>query len=584
MTKILIIEDERVLRKSLYRILTEAGFEVIEAENGKMGLNLIQMQNPELILCDLMMPEMDGYSLLRELQKDSATATIPFICLTAKDERATLRKLMELGADDYITKPFTKAELLGAIEAQLAKREKLKQKNAETFQQAIVDLNNHLYYDSLTNLPNRLLLQERFGKLIAASDDRNLLVSIAILNFDQFERFQESLGIYHVDLLFREVIDRLIANIGEAGMALRLNNEQIAVILPPVKDKQALAAVVQNLRDIIAQAPFILLGYEISVTASIGLAVYPKHGKDFNTLLNNANVAVRRAKQLGSNQYQLYRYELYTESIQAQSKRRVMLELSLHQAIEDNQFEVYYQPLINLKTGKIASAEALIRWNHPERGFISPAEFIPIAEQTGLILAVDEWVIKAVCQQLKIWQRSGQNFSVAVNLSALQFNQPDLTQRILEILENIDLPSNYLELELTETALVQNPDKALVILKQLKTLGLKLSLDDFGIGYSSLGYLQQFSFDKLKIDRSFITNIHKNPKNAAIAIAVMQMARSLNLTVVAEGVETQEEKDFLQKHNCDLIQGYLISPPVTLARFEEMLAGDRFISTQQSEF
>lgn len=571
MTKILIVEDERVLRKSLFRILTEAGFEVIEAENGKIGLDLIQTQNPELILCDLMMPEMDGYSVLRELQKDSTTATIPFICLTAKDERATLRKLMELGADDYLTKPFTKAELLGAIEAQLSKREKLKQKNAETFQKALVDLNDRLYYDSLTNLPNRLLLQERFHKLIAVSAAKNFLVSIAILNFDQFERFQDSLGLYHVDLLFREVIDRLSGHIGEAGMAVRLNNEQIAVILPAVKDKQHLIEIVQNLLNIISQAPFLLLGYEISVSASIGLAVYPKHGKDFDSLLNNANVAAKRARQLGSNQYQLYRYELYTESIQAQSKNRVMLELSLHQAIESNQFEVYYQPLVSLKTGKIVSAEALIRWNHPERGFISPGEFIPIAEQTGLILSVDEWVMRSVCHQVKLWHALGKNLSVAVNLSALQFNQQDLAHRIAEILETIDLPPNFLELELTETALVQNPDKALLILKQLKVLGLKLSLDDFGIGYSSLGYLQQFSFDKLKIDRSFVSNIHNNPKNAAIAIAVMQMARSLNLTVVAEGVETEEEKEFLQKNNCDLIQGYLVSRPVTVTRFEEML-------------
>jgi EAL domain-containing protein (putative c-di-GMP-specific phosphodiesterase class I) len=248
-----------------------------------------------------------------------------------------------------------------------------------------------------------------------------------------------------------------------------------------------------------------------------------------------------------------------------------MLEMSLRQALDRHEFILHYQPQVNLKTGKIVAAEALIRWLHPDRGLISPAEFIPIAEETGLIVRLDEWVLQNACEQAQIWQQAGYQLTIAVNLSGLQFNQPGLTQRVIHIIRESQVNPCHVEIELTESALVQNPELAICILRDLKDFSLQLSLDDFGTGYSSLSYLQQFPFDTLKIDRSFVRDLLTSPKNAAIINAIIQLARQLNLKVIAEGVETREQYDFLQKNNCDLIQGYYFSPPLAVDAFEALL-------------
>jgi diguanylate cyclase (GGDEF)-like protein len=564
MTKILVIEDERILRKSLVRLLIAEGFDVLSAENGRIGVELAKAESPKLILCDLMMPEVDGFQVLSELQSNPDTAMIPFICLTAQEERTALRQVMELGGNDFLTKPFTRLELLRAINTQLAKHQRIIKNQKQAVEEVIVNLTNQVYYDGLTNLPNRILLRDRFEKLVKEIDEENKLIPIMVITLNQLERLTEGLGLDYVDILFETLITRINEDIGENNTIVRLNNEQVILLYSPVDSQETITEVVQKIIESFNK-PFTLVGYQVILSSSIGISLYPNHGEEFDTLLKNANIAAHQGKQKRQNGY-----EFYSDAISVKSKDRLLLEINLRQAIQQNQFYIHYQPQVNLKTRKIVGAEALIRWQHPEKGRVSPAEFIPIAEETGLIIDLDEWVLNAVCKQVKQWQNQNIFIPVAVNLSGLQFSRQGLVKRVLKILDETNLNANYIELELTESAVVQNPELAEQILYDLKKLGFKLSLDDFGTGYSSLSYLHQFPFDKLKIDRCFVADITNNPRNAAIITGTILMAHGLTLNVVAEGVETDAEAEFLEKNNCDTIQGYWYSPPISVDEFEKL--------------
>lgn len=567
--KILIVEDENSLRKTVIKILISEGFEAIGAENGSTGVTLAQTEQPDLILCDIMMPGLDGYEVLTILQQDPTTAMIPFICLTAQEDRSSMRRGMELGASDYLTKPFTRTELIGAIATQLAKRERLKEEQKDAVQVAIAQLNDLVYYDSLTNLPNRLMLRDRFERTLTSNPQQPCFIPVAVLSLDQLNRFNNSLGTEYGDLLLQAVTERTLRYVGPEGTVARLNSEQLALIFPPLTEKAQVEETARRILGLFSNF-FSVLNDEVFITSSIGIALYPDDGQEIDSLLKGANLAMHQAKEQGGNCYQLY-----TSAIEEKSYDRLMLEMHLRQALDRHEFILYYQPQVNLKTGQIVAAEALIRWLHPDRGLISPAEFIPIAEETGLIVRLDEWVLQKACEQAQIWQQAGYQLTIAVNLSGLQFNQPGLTQRVIHIIRESQINPCHVEIELTESALVHNPELAICILKDLKDFSLQLSLDDFGTGYSSLSYLQQFPFDTLKIDRSFVRDLINSEKNAAIINAIIQLARQLNLKVIAEGVETQEQYDFLRENKCDLIQGYYFSPPLAVADFEALLTERR---------
>jgi EAL domain-containing protein (putative c-di-GMP-specific phosphodiesterase class I)/FixJ family two-component response regulator len=403
MKKILVIEDDRVIRENIIKILKFERFDAMGAENGMQGLSLAMSNLPDVILCDVIMPELNGYGVLMALRANPATATVPFVFLTGKADRAEMRQGMELGADDYLTKPFTKAELVGAIASRLKKQE------------AFVEQYNNLQIQS---------------------------------------------------------------------------NEHIIE--------------------------------------------------------------------------------------QDASEKLIILKKSLYTALRREEFQVYYQPQVSLTTGKIVGAEALVRWKHPEKGLIPPTEFIPVAEQTGFIIPLGEWILQTACQHLKSWKNEGfSGLRVAVNLSPRQFHQPELSTRVAEILEKIGLEPNSLELELTESLMVEDTESAIATLTQLKKLGVAISIDDFGTGYSSLSYLTQYPFDTLKIDRSFIRNITDGSRNAAIVKAIIEMAHSLSLEVIAEGVETESEKDLIVRYQCDYMQGYLFSRPLPATDFEQLLKQGR---------
>ncbi len=578
MKKILVIEDEDSVRENILELLDAEGFEAISAENGRLGVDLAKAMVPDLILCDVMMPELDGFGVLAALRQEPVMESTPFIFLTAKAAKTDFRQGMELGADDYLTKPFTRAELLGAIAMRLKKQAAVQDRYHSELQHAKEQLNYLIHHDSLTNLPNRLSLRERFKQVQPTDTNDERLVTILSLGLDRFNQINDNLGHTAGDLLLKAVAERIKACVGSQDIVARLNTDQFAIIL--VSDRQDACPTTQHEKEVsnIAQTilknlsqTFELEARELFITASIGMAVYPRDGKEIEELLNHANTAMIQAKQQGGDQYQLY-----SATFNIGSSERLALQGSLRYALERNELLVYYQPQVNLQTGQIVGAEALVRWQHPERGLIPPDKFIPIAEETGLIVPIGEWVLQTACKQTQVWQTAGfPSLRIAVNLSSRQFSQIDLRHQLVQILMETGLDSKYIELELTESMLVQNTKVAIEKLNALKSLGVEIAIDDFGTGYSSLSYLQQFPFDILKIDRCFIRNIAENSNNAAIAKAIIEMAKSLNLKLVAEGVETEAELSFVCQHQCDTMQGYLFSRPLPTDEFEQLLTSNK---------
>jgi len=559
MKKILVIEDEEFVRENILELLDAEELIGIGAVNGYQGIDLAKVEKPDLIICDVMMPGLDGYSVLKTLRQETDCATTPFIFLTAKAAKADFRQGMELGADDYLTKPFTRTELLGAI----ASRFKKQQQYHSELEQAKAQLNYLMHYDSLTNLPNQLALREQFQQIKLTHDQQ--LMTIMCVGLDRFHQINDDLGHSIGDRVLQAVAQRLVNCVSSEDYVTRLGSSQFAIILPTTPHKKDAVLVAQTLLEQFSQT-FAIDEQEIFVTASIGMALYPRDGRDIEQLLNQANKAMFQAKQQGGNCHQFY-----SIALSQGTSDRMALKTSLRYALERDELQVYYQPQVNLETGKIIGAEALLRWEHPERGLVSPGRFIPLAEETGLILPIGEWVLKMACQQTRHWQKAGYpDLKIAVNLSGRQFQQLDLRHRLVKIFTQTGLRPEYLELELTESMLVENTDVAIRRLQALKALGVEIAIDDFGTGYSSLSYLQQFPFDTLKIDRCFIRNIQDNPSQLAITQAIIEMANTLNLKLVAEGVETEAELSFVVQHHCQMMQGYLFSKPLPAKAFESL--------------
>lgn len=577
MARILVIEDEMQVRDNIQEILELEDFEAITAENGRIGIQMAKAEVPELIICDLMMPELDGYGVLTALRQYSNTATIPLIFLTAKADRSELRKGMLLGADDYLTKPFTPSELLQAITIRLKKQAAFEERYTNQLKQVEAKIDQLVYHNSLTDLPNHLLLQKRFEQ-IKAQVDYQVSTAILLVGLDQLTAINSTLGNEFSESIIKAVAKRLTTCLSNTDTLVHLNLSQFAILLTTIQCQEDTAKIAQKIINILSQ-PIQVNSHELMLTASIGIAFCPGNGSNIDELTSNAEVAMNYAKQQGGNHHRFYTVDMRTAS-----SNRLTLEASLRRALEREEFQVYYQPRVDLQSGEIVSAEALMRWNHPTRGIVSPAEFIPLAEETGLIIPIGEWVLHKACAQAKTWQRNHlASLKIAVNLSARQFFKQDLGETIIQILIENDLEPRFLELEITESTFMQDAKTATKTLSQLRATGVHLSVDDFGTGYSSLSYLQKFPFETLKIDRSFISNIASNPANIAITKAIIQMAHNLNLTVIAEGVETEAELAFLCQQQCNAMQGYLFSRPIPAAEFTTLLATGRQLQLPEIE-
>ncbi|MGY6277164.1 EAL domain-containing protein [Methylomonas sp. MgM2] len=694
---ILIVDDNPENLTVLNKILLPV-YRVLAANSGQRALRLAMSDpKPDLILLDVMMPEMDGYTVLAKLKANPVTSDIPVIFVTAMDSCEDERRGLELGAADYITKPVrpdivlarvrTRLELKRArdrlrdqnafLEAEVARRvaenelimtsagegiygtdtrglinfinpaalnalgytrdellgrdtsimlfnpaeeinpklleqcflhrclagELSIERDEETFWRkdgtpfpvemtcvplrhrdklmgAVVtftditerktymaQLERKSNFDDLTGLPNRNLLTDRLSRGITLCRTERIPLTVLVLSLGRFREINEGLGRAYGDKVLQEVALRLEKLVKESESVARLGGDKFVLLLEndgslTGREHPVLASL---------SRPFLINGQETFLSPSIGISIFPKDGEDGETLLKNAEAAMYKARAAGGSRFHFYSAEMNTRSLE-----RLTLENELRRAQEKDELRLVYQPQLNLRSGEIIGAEALIRWQHPRLGLVSPADFIPLAEAIGLIVPIGEWVLRTACAQNKAWQDAGlPNVTMAVNLSAHQFVGQNISALVETVLNETGLDPGFLELELTESAAMYDVDDFVLITQKLKALGVTLSIDDFGTGYSSLSYLKRFAIDRLKIDKSFVDEITQDPNNAAIAQAVTALSHSLNLSVIAEGVETEGQLKMLSAQGCDEMQGFYFSKPVSAAEFELMLREGR---------
>ncbi len=431
------------------------------------------------------------------------------------------------------------------------------------------------FHDSLTGLPNRLLFSDRLRVAMVHANRYREKLAVLFLDVDRFKVINDSLGHSIGDELLRRIAERVSGCIRQEDTIARLGGDEFTVLLPGIAREDDAATIANKILEAV-RLPFFIEHRELFITTSVGVTLYPADGADPETLVRNADTAMYRAKEQGRDNYQLY-----APAMNSRALERLSLESRLRQALQNRELVVHYQPLIDLATGRVRGAEALLRWQHPELGVVMPGDFISLAEVSGLIVPIGQWVLRTACAQASAWQKSGYPLSVAVNLSARQFQQADLVFQVTEALQHANLPAPSLDLEITESNAMQNAELSISTLWDLKNLGVSLSMDDFGTGYSSLNYLKRFPIDRIKIDQSFVHDVTRDPDDAAIAAAIIAMAHSLKLTAVAEGVETEAQLGFLRTQKCDEMQGYFFSPPVPADQFGELLESGKSLTPRR---
>jgi diguanylate cyclase (GGDEF)-like protein/PAS domain S-box-containing protein len=421
------------------------------------------------------------------------------------------------------------------------------------------------YYDDMTGLPNRRLFIKNLQEAIVSSRQNDRLLAVFYLDIDRFKIINDSFGHDYGDMLLLQLAERFSRCISEHDFLARTEGDEFALFFSGVNHPDQVDKMAQRIYSVLEE-PFSLEQYQLHITASIGIAILSEEEEDADSLTKYADIALTLAKEKGKSDYRVFNSDMKTVSLQ-----RLTLESELRKALQHNELLLHFQPQMDIESGDIVGFEALVRWNHPERGMIPPKDFIPFAEESGLIVPIGEWVMLEACRQNKLWQEQGYtHVPVSVNLSTRQFLQHNLRELVADVLRTTGLDPAYLELEITESSTL-DVEYAIEILLELKTLGVKISIDDFGTGYSSLSYLKRFPIDKLKIDQSFVRDIMTDPNDAAIVASIISMTRHMNLKVIAEGVETEEQLRFLQTNNCDEIQGYWFSPPLHPQQAEELM-------------
>lgn len=544
-------EDDFVITRDLLSEMRALPVELDWVSTFGDALKIIQRGCHDIYLFDYRLGERTGLDMLTEAVKCGCTA--PMILLTGQGDHGVDIEAMKAGASDYLVKGKLDASML-----ERSIRYAVERKRSEE------QIKCMAYFDPLTNLPNRKLFNDRLSQALAYCDRHGKLAALIFLDLDHFKRINDTLGHAAGDQLLQEVASRLsgcirrldtVARIDDT--VARLGGDEFTIILSEIRNDHDAAVVAQRIVSAFSR-PVLLVDHEHFVTVSIGITIYPDDGKTIEMLTRNADTAMYHAKSQGRNNYQFYR-----QSMNDKAAEKLRLENDLHRALEQQEFVLYYQPIMDVKTGNILSMEALLRWNHPDRGMVPPMEFIPQTEENGLIIPIGEWVINAACAQAKAWQAAGvEPVRIAVNLSARQFNKGNLPEIVACALRDTGLDPQYLELEVTESIVMHNVDAAIATLSELKALGLRLSMDDFGTGYSSFSNLRCFPIDTLKIDRFFVKEMQSKEDDAAIIRAILAVAKNMKLTVVAEGVENEAQLELLHAYGCDNVQGFLLSPPL----------------------
>ncbi len=670
---VLVADDDPVMRLLMIEMLGQVGLDGIEAEDGRQALAFFQSMSPDLILMDVDMPNMDGFTACREIRRIETGSAVPIIMVTGGDDIEAVTSAYEVGATDFVSKPINwpilghrvlyvlrasdaivrlriadahNRAVLAAIPdtffrldnegyyldyeqghdatGALSIDQCVGKHIAEVLPQEIADrlleevqvvldtqhirsvdyelsrfgivqhfearlvatgenevlglvrdiserkrteeqIRHLAYCDSLTGIPNRQAFLETLERELHRSKVGNKKFAVLFMDLDAFKRINDTLGHNVGDHLLKIVSERLretirpsdlVARGDQSHNLARLGGDEFTILIPDLERVENALNVAHRVKDAMRR-PFLIEGHEIFVTASIGISLFPEDGDDCDSLLKYADTAMYHAKNCGKNNA-----KLYSSSLTMQIMSHVKLEVGLRKALKNEELYLLYQPQIDVRSGDIVGVEALVRWRHPERGIISPTEFIPLAEETGLIVPIGEWVLRTACIQARQWQKTTQrSLRMAVNLSARQFKDENLTQIVVSALSETGLEPRLLELELTEGTLMDDARATMATLEQLRAIGVYLSIDDFGTGYSSMNYLKRFDVRALKIDKSFICGLPQDSENAAITRAIIAMAHGLKMMVVAEGVETDEQLVMLEEYGCDLVQGYYLGHP-----------------------
>jgi diguanylate cyclase (GGDEF)-like protein len=552
--KLLLVEDNPGDVRLLKECLADTGsvrFSITSAGCMKDAARILHDESFDIILLDLSLPDSHGFDSFISIKMNAPE--IPIVLLTGIDDEQLAVRAVQNGAQDYLVKGQVEGSILiralrYAIERHSMLQELERIRNLE---------HQMAYYDSLTGLPNRQLFYDRLNQGIYHAERYDTRLALMFLDLDGFKDVNDRHGHNTGDMLLQAVAGRLKDCLRQSDTVARIGGDEFTFVLSNISSVFDVSSVARKIRNVLV-SPFHLSGEDVHVSASVGASIYPDDAGDAQSLIKKADMAMYKAKEQGRNIYKLYG----DISSTVESERR-SVENCLVQALEKNEFMLYYQPQVDIRSGQIKGMEALIRWNHPELGFIPPAEFIPLLEETGRITVVGDWVLRNACRQMKAWVECGyEQMRMAVNLSAVQLRQDDLLDRVRTILDETGLSASYLDFEVTESSAIYDMDFSISVLNDLKRMGSHVSIDDFGTGLSSLKYLKNLPVNKLKIDRSFVSDVDTSADSVAIIKAIIAMAKSMHLEVVAEGVETDLQADFLRSNLCDSGQGFLYSAPV----------------------
>ncbi|HVH83170.1 MAG TPA: EAL domain-containing protein [Steroidobacteraceae bacterium] len=556
-TRVLVADDDGMLREIATAMLENAGCEAEAVASGNAAVAVCAARMPDLVLLDVDMPEGNGYQACSGIRALPGGGEVPIVTVTGFDDAASINLAYDAGATDFVVKPINWPLL--------AHRMRYVLRGAR----AQAHIHRLAYFDGLTGLPNREWIGEYLSRSLAVAAQSERGVAMLFVDLDQFKRINDTLGHETGDALLRQVAARLSSALAYAGadaQLARVGGDEFIVVLTGNARVGEAEQAAQRVQAALTK-PFVHGDYEFVVTPSIGIALYPEHGVDGQNLRKNADLAMYEAKAGGRNQYRLYSSAINTRAV-----KRLSLEMELRRAFEARQLEVYYQPQYDAHSLELAGAEALLRWFHPQRGQISTADFIAVAEETGLIGDIGRWTLEQVCRDLRHWRGAGLAVpAISVNVSGRDFMRQDVLLRLSRVVEEARLPASLFELELTEGVLMQDVESGQRSLSALKEYGFALAVDDFGTGYCSLNYLKRFPLDTLKVDRAFVNDITADPDDATIVRAIVGLGHNLNLKIVAEGVETLDQLQFLRATGCDLVQGYLMSRAVDALAFTQLL-------------
>ena len=548
---VVLADDDPSIRLMVRHVLESEDFDIVEAADGLEAIKAVEKHHPALILLDAVMPGIDGFTTCQQI-KDNGHTDIPVMMITGLDDDASVERAYEVGAIDFITKPIKWAVLKHRVKSVVAKV------IAERKVQLLA------YRDTLTNLPNRLLFADRLEQAVIRAERSRSSMALMLVDIDDFKLVNDSFGHEAGDKLIKAVGLLISRSLRRADTIARLGGDEFAVIIEGIDSHEDAISIADNLTTIL-EHNVRLDDQETYTSASIGISVYPDDGKDARTLLKNADTAMFRAKESGRHCFQFYKPEMSVNAME-----RLDLENSLKAAFENDEFVIHYLPIVDIDKSEIVGVEGLLRWQHPDKGMIHPSDFIPNVEDSGLIIALGDWVVHSVCKQIRVWQDAGlKDQRVSINLAPRQFKEQDLVTLFTQaILEN-KIEGSSLSVEITERTLIDNIGEVEGTLQKLRDLGIKVMLDDFGTGYASLAYLKEFPVDVVKIDRSFIAGIPDSEEDTVVVDAISGLTRGLKLELLAEGVENERQLNVLKGLGCQYGQGYYWSKPLPADEYEQ---------------